>query len=55
MAKAFIFGMMEACMMGNGLRTKSVEKVYMYGLMVVDMKDNGKMEDNMEKDCIGST
>jgi hypothetical protein len=25
------------------------------GQMVVDTKDNGKMEDNMEKDCIGST
>ena len=25
------------------------------GLMVADMKDNGKMEDNMEKDCIGLT
>jgi hypothetical protein len=46
----YISGMMDLCMMVNGLKTKLVEKVFMYGQMVADTKVNGKTIICMEKE-----
>jgi hypothetical protein len=46
----YISGMMDQCMMVNGLKTKLAEKVFMCGQMVADTKVNGKTIICMEKE-----
>ena len=49
MGKEFIHGVMEENMMEVIIWTKNMAMVYIIGQMVVNMKDNGQMVDNMEK------
>ena len=50
MVREYLLGQMVDLMQENTLTTKSKDMVYSLGLMAENMKANGTMESNMEKE-----
>ncbi len=50
--KEYLHGRMEENMLGHMLMIKNMDLVYLSGQMVESMKECGKKENNMEKECI---